>query len=58
VPAVVSESAFKRQEKNSEVTRYQEMPGRGHSLAMDHGWQEVAEAALTFVNQYAPAFQK
>ena len=58
VPAVVSESAFKRQEKNPGVTQYQEIPGRGHSLAMDHGWQDVAEAAFAFVNQYAPAIQK
>jgi non-heme chloroperoxidase len=58
VPAVVSESAFKRQEKNLGVTQYLQMPGRGHSLAMDHGWQEVAEAAYAFVNQYALATQK
>jgi pimeloyl-ACP methyl ester carboxylesterase len=55
VPASVSEAAYKRQQKNAGVTQYREMPGRGHSLAMDHGWQEVAEVALAFVNEHAPA---
>jgi non-heme chloroperoxidase len=58
VPAVVSDGAFKRQQKNPGVTQYREMPGRGHSLTIDHGWREVAEVALTFVQQYAPANQK
>jgi non-heme chloroperoxidase len=25
------------------------MKGRGHSLVIDHGWRDVADAALTFV---------
>jgi non-heme chloroperoxidase len=54
VPASVSDAAYKRQQKNPGVTQYREMPGRGHSLAMDHGWQEVAEVALAFVNEHAP----
>jgi fermentation-respiration switch protein FrsA (DUF1100 family) len=55
VPASVSEAAYKREQKNPGVTEYREMPGRGHSLAMDHGWQEVAEVALAFVNAQAAA---
>ena len=55
VPAVVSEAAYKRQQKNAGVTQYREMLGRGHSLAMDHGWREVADVALAFVTDYAPA---
>jgi pimeloyl-ACP methyl ester carboxylesterase len=51
VPAAVSEAAYKRQLKNPGVTQYYEMPGRGHSLAMDHGWREVADVALGFINQ-------
>jgi hypothetical protein len=31
------------------------MPGRGHALTIDHGWQEVAGTALTFVQRFAPA---
>jgi pimeloyl-ACP methyl ester carboxylesterase len=57
VPEVVSDAAYKRQQKNPGVTQYHEMPGRGHSLAMDHGWREVAEVALAFVTEHAPAKQ-
>jgi len=28
------------------------MPGRGHSLTIDHGWREVAETALQFVQRF------
>jgi hypothetical protein len=28
------------------------MPGRGHSLTIDHGWREVAENALAFVKRF------
>jgi hypothetical protein len=31
------------------------MPNRGHSLTIDHGWQEVAQAALDFVKRFVPA---
>ena len=55
VPASVADAAYQRQQKNPGVTQYQVMPGRGHSLAMDHGWQEVAEVALAFVTEQAPA---
>jgi non-heme chloroperoxidase len=55
VPASVSEAAYKRQQKNAGVTQYREMAGRGHSLAMDHGWQDVADVALAFVQEHAPA---
>src|SRR3954454_14734973 len=29
--------------------------GSGHSLTIDHGWQEVAQTALDFVKQFVPA---
>ena len=29
------------------------MPNRGHSLTIDHGWQEVAQATLDFVKRFA-----
>ena len=28
------------------------MPNRGHSLTIDHGWQEVAQTALDFVKRF------
>jgi non-heme chloroperoxidase len=33
------------------VTEIREIPGRGHSLTVDHGWREVAETALAFIAQ-------
>ena len=31
------------------------IPNRGHSLTIDSGWKEVAEVALAFVLEHAPA---
>ena len=31
------------------------MPNRGHSLTIDHGWQEVAQTALDFIERFVPA---
>ena len=31
------------------------MPNRGHSLTIDHGWQEVAQTTLDFVKRFVPA---
>lgn len=55
-PAVVS-AAYKRQEQNPGLTEYWEVPDRGHSLTIDHGWREVAEAALAFITLHAPKAQ-
>ncbi len=33
------------------MTEIHEMPNRGHSLTIDHGWREVAETALAFIAQ-------
>jgi non-heme chloroperoxidase len=52
VPSVVVKAAYKIQQANSGVTELHEMPGRGHSLAMDHGWGEVADVALSFIAQH------
>jgi non-heme chloroperoxidase len=52
VPLTVVAAAYKLQQHNSAVTEFHEMPGRGHSLTIDHGWREVAEVALEFVAQH------
>ncbi len=53
VPPSMSKAAFKKQSRNPGVTEHVEMPGRGHSLTIDHGWREVAEKALDFVKRFA-----
>lgn len=54
VPLAITKATFKQQEKNPGVTEFLEIPGRGHSLTIDHGWAEVAQEALVFVDRFAP----
>lgn len=54
VPHVLSHEAFALQEKNPGVTEFKEIAGRGHSLTIDHGWKEVADTALDFINRNPP----
>jgi pimeloyl-ACP methyl ester carboxylesterase len=49
VPLAVVKAAYKLQQHNLAVTKFREIPGRGHSLTIDHGWREVAEIALAFI---------
>lgn len=53
VPPAMSVAAFKKQKShNPGVTEHIEMPRRGHSLTIDHGWREVAENSLAFVKRF------
>lgn len=54
VPHAISHAAFKKHLKNDAVTEFAELPGRGHSLTIDHGWREVAQAALDFIHRFLP----
>lgn len=54
VPPAIAKASYKKQEHNPGVTEFVELEGRGHSLTIDHGWQEVADAALGFVQRFAP----
>jgi pimeloyl-ACP methyl ester carboxylesterase len=53
VPPALAKAAFKRQKRNAGVTELAEIPGRGHALVIDGGWQEVAGRALAFVQRFA-----
>jgi len=53
VPPVLANAAYQHQLKNSGVTEFAAIPGRGHSLTIDDGWQEVAETALSFVRRFS-----
>ncbi len=55
VPWAIANAAYKRQKRNPAVTEIKQMPDRGHSLTIDHGWQEVAQTALDFAKRFAPA---
>ena len=54
VPWAIAHAAYKRQCRNPGVTEIVKMSNRGHALTIDHGWREVAQTALDFVNRYAP----
>ena len=52
VPWVLAQAAYGRQRRNLGVTEIQRMTNRGHSLVIDHGWREVADAALGFLKRF------
>jgi non-heme chloroperoxidase len=54
VPGAIAKSTFKLQRHNHAPTEAITVPNRGHSLTVDAGWREVADAALTFVNRFVP----
>jgi|SRR5262245_4059956 len=53
VPWAIANASYQHQRRNAAVTEIREVPNRGHSLTIDHGWREVAEIALAFVAQHA-----
>jgi pimeloyl-ACP methyl ester carboxylesterase len=53
VPWAVAHASYTRQQRNPGVTEIVKIPGRGHSLTIDHGWREVADTALAFVQKHA-----
>ena len=55
VPWAIAHAAYKRQRHNPAVTEIVKIPNRGHSLTIDHGWREVADTALQFVQRFRPA---
>ncbi|GAA5082603.1 pimeloyl-ACP methyl ester carboxylesterase [Thermocatellispora tengchongensis] len=53
VPWAIANASYNRQARNEHaVTEIVEMPGRGHSLTIDHGWREVCDTALAFVRRF------
>lgn len=52
-PRAFTHGSYTKQLKNPEATEYVEIKDRGHSLVIDHGWPEVADAALKFAKRFA-----
>ncbi len=52
VPLAITHATYKIQSKNPGVTKIVEIPGRGHSLVIDSGWQAVADPALSFIQRF------
>jgi pimeloyl-ACP methyl ester carboxylesterase len=49
VPDVVTRSTLKQYRDSTAVTELKQFQGRGHSLTIDSGWQEVADAVLAWL---------
>ncbi|HEY4346960.1 MAG TPA: alpha/beta hydrolase [Gaiellaceae bacterium] len=49
VPPTVVKQTLKRYAKSSAVTELEEFPGKGHSLTIDNGWKDVADAVLAWL---------
>src|SRR5262249_17487377 len=51
VPWAIANAAYKRQRRNAARTEIVKVPNRGHALTIDHGWAEVAQTTLEFVQR-------
>ncbi len=51
VPEAITKSTAKQYRHSSAVTDLVEFPDRGHSLTIDSGWEEVADATLNWLKQ-------
>ena len=51
VPPAISRSTVKLYRHSNAVTDHREFPDRGHSLTIDHGWREIAEAVLSWLRE-------
>jgi alpha-beta hydrolase superfamily lysophospholipase len=49
VPDVVTRSTLKQYRDSTAVTELKQFEGRGHSLTVDSGWKEVADAVLEWL---------
>jgi pimeloyl-ACP methyl ester carboxylesterase len=49
VPDVTTRSTLKQYRDSAATTELQQFEGRGHSLTIDSGWKDVADAVLTWL---------
>ena len=51
VPEAITKSTLKQYRHSDAATDLLEFPDRGHSLTIDHGWREVADAVLSWLDK-------
>ncbi len=58
VPDSVTRSTYRRYRHSAATTVLRRFPDRGHSLTIDHGWREIADASLQWLgsNEIAPSW--
>jgi pimeloyl-ACP methyl ester carboxylesterase len=49
VPDAITRSTFKQYRKSEATTEIVEFDDRGHSLTIDHGWEEIADSCLAWL---------
>jgi pimeloyl-ACP methyl ester carboxylesterase len=52
VPDVVTRSTLKQYRDSTALTELKQFEGRGHSLTIDSGWKEVADAVLDWLSAH------
>jgi non-heme chloroperoxidase len=52
VPPAIVAATLKQYAGSSAVTELKTFANRGHSLTIDHGWEEVAQVSLDFLKQH------
>jgi pimeloyl-ACP methyl ester carboxylesterase len=50
VPDVTTHATLKQYRDSTAITELKQFEGRGHSLTIDHGWRDVAQACLTWLS--------
>jgi pimeloyl-ACP methyl ester carboxylesterase len=53
VPRIVAKQNFRLYRSSSAVTDFTEFPDRGHSLTIDRGWRDVADAVLAWLKHHS-----
>lgn len=53
VPPAIVRATRKRYRDSSAITEYIEFPARGHTLAIDTGWPDVAESVLAWLKDHS-----
>jgi pimeloyl-ACP methyl ester carboxylesterase len=52
VPEAITKSTLKQYRHSDAVNDLAEFPDRGHSLTIDHGWRDVADACLDWLGKH------
>ncbi|MFI5910590.1 alpha/beta hydrolase [Dactylosporangium sp. NPDC051541] len=58
VPEAVTKATLKQYRHSNAITEILEFPDRAHSLTIDHGWGDVADATLDWLAKHADAIAK
>ena len=52
-PPTITKATLRLYRKSPAVTDYKEFPDRGHSLALDSGWHDVAASVLAWLKEHS-----